>query len=438
MKKLFALLLAAAMLLALAACGAEQTETAAPAEETGEAEAAETEAEAEPEQTAAAEEGFVPALDTDTEATLYFVGSWGNFEALDQVALDFQQYYPNVEVVYTKLDDYRNDLANRFVTGEEIDLFMLSWWAEEYSLNQNIIDNAEDLNETGIDFSNINADMLQTGQVNGAQTVMPLYLESYGYMVNLDIFEQTGIAVPTTYDELISACEALVEAGYEQPIYMDASHYGRSFVGYYLQQLQSGSDEQTALDSAAALADELIGTGYVTDEGDTLEDTYNAMILRFFEGDIPVMVMPAGQYSGTAKREAKSDAFQENPFEYAFIPAPFEDDGNAYIAQLGSIYMGVYKDSAQLDLANEFLRFMLTDEEMLVLQEIKNMPTANVNNGMQNFPYLAAAEPVYSTADGITAFDEAAALNALSEYAVGGDHTAMNETLADQLENGIG
>ena len=416
MKKFTVILLALAMLLSLSACGAEKTETGT---------------------AAPAEQGFTPALDTDTAATLNFVGNWGNFEALDQVALDFQKVYPNVEVIYTYLGDYRNDLANRFATGEEVDLFMAAWWDTEYTLNQNIIDNAEDLNASGIDFSNLNAELLASGQANGAQTVVPVYLTCWGAVANLDLLESAGVAVPSTWQELLDACAALAGAGYEQPIYVNSSQYGRTFTGYYMLRRIAGSDELTALDETVARADELAAAGYVSAEGDTLEDNYNAMILRFFEGDIPFMPISTSNYSGTAKREAKSEAFTATPFRYTFIPMSYDESGRALIDQLGTVYVGVYKNSANLELANEFLRFLLTDEEMLVLETVKNMPTANSSNGMDLFPYLKSAQLFYNSEDGISSLDEERAINVLGQYSIGGDHSAMTEKMNEYLEKGI-
>ena len=332
MKKIIALLLAAALVMSLAACSSSDNSESSSKSDS------EAESSADSETVETSETGFTPALDTSIESTLYFVGSYGNFEALDQVALDFKEYYPNVEVVYTKLDDYNNDLANRFSTGNEVDLFMSTWWDTDYTYAKNIINNAEDLTSAGIDFSGINSELLSSGNVDGAQLVVPIYMQSWGYMVNLDIFKSAGIDVPTDYQSLLSACEKLTEAGYEKPIYMNSGLYGRSFIGYYMEQKIAGSDDAAALENTLTRMDELVSLGYVNDEGDTLDDSYEAQILRFFEGDVPMEPISLNNFSGTAKREAKSEAFTENPFEYAYIPAPYGDTaGTAYIDQLSTV-----------------------------------------------------------------------------------------------------
>ena len=417
MKKLTALALAVFMMLSLAACAG----TSAPAA----TEAAQTDA------------GFVPALDTSTEAVLYVVGGWGNFEALDQVALDFKNYYPNVDVVYSKLDSTVADMANRFATGEEIDLFISDWWDAESASCADILQNAEDLNEAGIDFSNLNAELLKTGENEGRQVMLPLYLQIMGYMVNLDLLESAGVEVPTDYDALVKAAAQLTEAGYEKPIYIDSGHYNRAFVDYYLQQLVNGEDEKTAMEKTFAQIEVLYDDGYINDDGNTLEDTYNAMILRFFEGDIPIQFIPTGNFCGTAKREAKSEAFTAKPFRYEFVPMAFGESGMTYVSQQSSLYIGAFKGSANLALTNEFLRFMFTDSEMDVLRSIKKMPTSNLNNGLEDFPYLSWDRFAYVTQDHITAATEEIANSVIKFYEYGSDNSAAFEQLEYLQQNGI-
>ena len=416
MKKFTVILLALAMLLSLSACGAEKTETGT---------------------AAPAEQGFTPALDTSAKATLYVVGGWGNFEALDQVALDFKNYYPDVDVVYTKLDNTREDMANRFATGEEINLFICDWWDIANVTNTEILLNAEDLNQAGIDFSNLNAELLKTGEYDGQQVMLPIYLQIMGYMVNLDLLESAGVEVPTDYSSLVSAAGQLTEAGYEKPIYIDSGHYNRTFVAYYLQQLINGEEDKAALDDTLAKMGALYEAGYINEEGNTLEDTYNAMILRFFEGDVPIQIIPTGNFCGTAKREAKSEAFTASPFRYEFVPMAFEDNGAAYVNQTGSLYIGVYKNADDLELTNEFLRFMFTDSEMAVLRNIKKMPTSNQNNGLEGFPYISWDRLIYVTEEKITAEDEEIANSALKLYEVGSENSAVYERLEYLNQNGI-
>ena len=54
------------------------------------------------------QKGFTPSLDTATKCSLSVAGSYDNFEALEAEFDKFNEYYPDVELSYTKLDDYNN------------------------------------------------------------------------------------------------------------------------------------------------------------------------------------------------------------------------------------------------------------------------------------------------------------------------------------------
>ena len=43
---------------------------------------------------------FEPKLDTDKNVSLKVAGFLGNFEALDQIVNEFNEYYPNVVITY--------------------------------------------------------------------------------------------------------------------------------------------------------------------------------------------------------------------------------------------------------------------------------------------------------------------------------------------------
>ena len=83
MKKTLCILLAALMLVGLAACGAEKKESKT-------------------------EEGFAPSLDKSAQSQITIAGGYDNFEALETEFDRFNEFYPNVELKFTKVDDYNN------------------------------------------------------------------------------------------------------------------------------------------------------------------------------------------------------------------------------------------------------------------------------------------------------------------------------------------
>ena len=64
-----------------------------------------------------------------------------------------------------------------------------------------------------------------------------------------------------------------------------------------------------------------------------IENNYDAVILRFFEGDVPMMICSGDTVSGTKKREERSEAFIAAPFAYSFAPVPISDEGISFLDQ---------------------------------------------------------------------------------------------------------
>ena len=56
-------------------------------------------------------QAYEPALDPQTEGSVNVVGHYSNFEALESAFNRFAEFYPNVKMSYTYLDDYSNTLA---------------------------------------------------------------------------------------------------------------------------------------------------------------------------------------------------------------------------------------------------------------------------------------------------------------------------------------
>ena len=59
-------------------------------------------------QEAKAEEGFRPALDSSVSCQINVIGGYSNFEALEAEFDRFNEYYPDVELMFTKVDDFNN------------------------------------------------------------------------------------------------------------------------------------------------------------------------------------------------------------------------------------------------------------------------------------------------------------------------------------------
>ena len=334
---------------------------------------------------AAAEGSFVPALDTDTSCAISVVGHYSNFEALENAFNRFNQFYPDVDMNYTALDDYNKIISVTLTSDEAPDIFFTFPWMFGREDYQTVIDTAEDLT---LDLSSIRPSLIYT-DAEGHAPILPIFISTYGMLVNETIFESLGLAVPTTYEELVSTCEALQAAGYQSPM----MGYNRgSFLIYPLYYPYFCSEiigNETAIAdlnamkpeageymrNALNLAADFMSRGFIDLEAcNQMENDYDAVIMRFFEGDVPMMLASGGTVSGTQKREALSEAFYANPFAYSFHPVPSTEAGGYFLSTV-SLGFSVNRNSANLDMANEFIRFLVSTDELNRMAQVKRMVT---------------------------------------------------------------
>ena len=185
MKKIMCMFLTVLMILALASCGSEKQEPAA-------------------------EEGFSPAMDTSTECSVIVAGGYDNFEALEAEFDAFNEYYPNVELAFTKVDDYNNMIGMVLDGNDAPDIYVNYSWMYGRDQYKSSIDHAEDLAnpDLGLDLDCIRSNIILNTE-DGSLPMVPVFANTYGMLVNNDLFEKEGLSVPKTYQELVDVCKAL-------------------------------------------------------------------------------------------------------------------------------------------------------------------------------------------------------------------------------------
>ncbi len=328
------------------------------------------------------EVGFTPKYDKDTEFSLTVAGSYGNFESLEAEFERFYEYYPNAKLQYVTMDDYKNVIPSAIVSSEPPDIFTTNSSMIGDENYDAMFENCEVLSDSsaGIDYSCIRESLIRTTD-SGDVVMLPIFTTSYGMLVNMDIFEKEGLKVPKNFSELMDVCSKLKSAGYESPV-MGTDRFSGSglfncFVyPMYAYNVMNNSDKVDALNNlepasgemlrpALERLSEFVGSGSidVAKCQEEITDEYDSVIMRFFEGDVPMMLATGDVVSGTAKRESKSDAFTANPFKYRFFVAPAGDDGGYFINSI-SICFSVNKNSGNIDMANEFMRFLISKKEL--------------------------------------------------------------------------
>lgn len=194
MKKIMCMVLAVLMVFGLSACGAKKQE-------------------------AAPEEGFRPSLDTSQKCQINIAGGYDNFEALEAEFDRFNDHYPNVELMYTKIDDYNNMIGTVLNGNDAPDIYVNYSWMYGRDQYKDSIDHAENLADPtlGLDLDCIRSNIILKTD-DGSLPMVPVFSNTYGMLVNNSLFEKEGLSVPTTYRELVEVCDAFRKKGYESPM----------------------------------------------------------------------------------------------------------------------------------------------------------------------------------------------------------------------------
>ena len=357
---------------------------------------------------------FQPRLDTDISCEITVIGSYSNFEALEAEFESFNAFYPNVELTYLKPDDYNNLLGTVLESKNPPNIFFSFPWMYGNEKYRTAFEHMEDLSDPqlGLDLECVRPNLLRS-YASGQLLTIPVFTRNYGMLVNNDLFEKEGLRVPNTWSELLTVCEAFLSKGYTSPMMgytADPSSCLMSILVYpeVVAALADNPEMLQAANEMDPIAGEcmrqslesmmrLIGNGYINlDKCNEIGDNYTEVILRFFEGDIPMMICMADTVSGTAKRESQSEAFSTAPFTYSFAPIPLSEAGG-YFIDSPSVEFSVNKTCDNLDMTNEFMRFLISREELNKMALVKRLvtPTTDLSFSAVYEPFgLVPAERV--------------------------------------------
>ncbi len=393
---------------------------------------------------------FVPKYDTETAFSLTVAGNYSNFESLEAEFERFYEYYPNASMQYVSMDDYGNVISSALVGSEPPDIFTTNAGMIGNEKYNDMFAACEVLSDPalGIDYSCIRSSLIRTTD-SGDVLMLPIFTTSYGMLVNMDIFEKEGLQVPKNFGELLDVCGKLKEAGYPSPM-MGANLFSGSglfncFVyPMFAYNVLQHSDQVAALNALEPSSAELmrpslerlaefVGAGCVDVAKcqEEIKDGYDSVIMRFFEGDVPMMFAAGDVVSGTAKRESKSEAFSANPFKYRFFTAPAGDDGGYFINSI-SICFSVNTHSRNLDMANEFMRFLISKKELGNMAGLKRLiPPVNDFSADAIYSALAEVPAERSFSDKETGLlDPAVRQFRAAIYAVGNGTMTVDEAVA--------
>ena len=423
MKRIFSIILATFMILGCAACGSggQQKNT----------------------------ESFTPELDKSTNCKINIAGTYSNFEALEAEFDRFNEYYPSVELSYTKIDDYNNSIDTVLNGNDAPNIFFSFSWMVGNSAYDGIFAHMENLADASL---GLDLDCIRPGLLNhdskGQVLTVPIFSTTYGMLINNDLFEKEGLKVPTTLQELLDVCASFREKGYESPMmgYSQTSSgclmnivayplFAETLAKHPKMVARANQGDPAAgeyMRPALETLSQLIDKGCIRlEKCAEISDNYTEVILRFYNGDVPMMICTGDTVSGTKKRESQSEAFTANPFTYTFSTIPTTEKGG-YFLDSPSVQFSVNKHCDNLDMTNEFMRFLISKTELNQMASVKRLitPSKDLTFDKVYAPISKVPSDLIISPTALGIEDTLAVQIRLASYQVGTGTLTLNEAVA--------
>lgn len=342
------------------------------------------------------------AIENDGEITITMmvsgVANENDFET-EQLPALVKEKWPNVNLEVTKLpdDNYYTSLKTKLASGECPDIILTQ---PMYAGSNSCYALAEagyltDLSDMDY-LANMGEADLSAVTYDGKLVTASTAVSILGCYYNKDMFAEVGIEqVPSTWQELLDACAALKDAGYQPIVMGDKDMYVMQFGLYqiacneiysqnpeYDVQLRTGdtkfTDEGT-WDVVLSMYNELYENGYIN-ASQTLGYGASQSITDFIDGKA------AMTFDGSFNAPALLAEGAAGTFERGYFPIPAANGDNYTATCLGG-GQSIYSGSQYVDECKEILDYWLDGQSPVwdaYVATGKNIVT--YGNGADSFP----------------------------------------------------
>lgn len=331
-------------------------------------------------------EGEEAAAD-NSGTTLKFQQWWGAELPegyLDEVVAGFQEETGiTVELLTAPWADTKTAITAGAANGTIADIISVDGaWLAEF-VDMGIL---TDIEAAGVDTSVVG----DYWKVDGTGYVVPVNNFAYPMYVNMDILKEAGVdAIPTTWTELLDACEKIKAAG-KQAFALNLGttnangiqnvYGGTGWASDIKLKNDDGAYDVAGNEGQKELAElfkEMADKGYLYEGMATLEES--EMTSNF----------AAGNCAFTVASAATMSQFTDVNFETALIPSKDGYEGKHGICY-ASWAVGISEASENKEAAAQFVNYLLTGKDGEI--------SAGLAATMSAFPNSTAANPDYSEA----------------------------------------
>lgn len=354
MKKMLSMFLAASMCLSLAACGSDS----------------------------AADGSADSGKKSDSKKTVLTIEMSQDMKAQngesanDALYKAFEEKYPDIKVEEILVPDaqYKNVVSTKLSAGEPSDIVVFNRLTglTDYNAKENMLDLSD------MEFvSRLKDPTIVTDDDDIIRCYQAKYSNEGSCIVyNKTLFDKYGIAVPSTWEEFLDACQTLKDNGI-QPLYspykevwtfqiITSGAFGQ-LEAYKIpgtaDALNAGEKKWsevpeflTVLERAMELADKgYMGDTYLSDDWASVPDK-----------------MTSGAYGMMVGFNTTLPDLEGSEYEFGFFPMTFVDDIELSMAQpqaAGCLF--IPKDAANIDAAKKYIDFVSTAQAGEISEEVK-------------------------------------------------------------------
>lgn len=314
---------------------------------------------------------------SDQKVELEFFNCKVEGEAVfNKVIEKFQAEYPNITVKQTAPTDAETVLFTRISTGDAPDV--MSVYPAETAYHT-MMDDGVYLDLSNEEWLHRASDAaLSFSQWNGKYYAMPFALNSFGIYCNKTMFEEAGLELPATWDELMSCCEAFKARGITPMTFVDKDpgvlvQEAERVVGivkndFYKDCETVGTTDASFSDENLPYVKEMAEAIIKTREyaGDTLGMGNEQCASDFANSKVPMWAAITAKYTLIA---------QSNPdLDFTLIPYPNPTGGEQTLPINVDIAYGVSSASAHPEEAKKFIEFLSRPEIYQIVADEEGTP----------------------------------------------------------------